>query len=217
MHGARSEIIKSFQRRESDGLIKKLDFKYARGGRQYNYKITEKGLTQVIKNDPDPLNFWKNLFGYSQHIDKSLTMEEVGRYYDLFTERFLKYRNTDSFSVLEFFDELYDQWIDKTILKNNKLEIEQKVIEVLAVYPQIPFEELAKRTGVSEYEVKKCLSRYTLTSYREVDKSRIYGIRTHRWHMERKNRHWKLLLHSVVVVKHDGINHDKRYELSLLV
>jgi hypothetical protein len=214
-HGARSEIIKSFQKLESDGLIKQLDFKYARGGRQYNYKITERGLTQLIKNDPDPLKFWKNLFGYSQHIDRGLTMEEVDRYYDLFTERFLKYKSSDTFSALEFFDQLCDRWFHNTILKKDKLEIEQKVIEVLAVYPRISFKELVKRTGSSNYEAKKCLATYTLTSYRQVDKSRRYGIGSHQWHMERGNRHWKLLLHSIVVVNHVSSIDDETYELSL--
>jgi hypothetical protein len=100
--------------------------------------------------------------------------------------------------------------LNKTILKKDKLEIEQKVIEVLAVYPGISFQELVKRTGASEYEVKKCLTTYTLTSYRQIDKWRKL-----REPKEYHDIYWPILLHSVVIVNQGSSSGDKSYELSL--
>ena len=171
-HGARSEIIKSFQRLESDGLIKKLDFKYARGRRQYNYKITEDGLTALISYDPHPIKFWKILFGFCHHDDKGLTSDKIDAYYNLFIEGFLKYKQPGFFNSLHFFDLMHEKWFRKTVLENYNLGVEQKVIEVLARYPGISFEELVQKTGVGEYEVKKCLINYTLESYCPTDRNK---------------------------------------------
>ena len=106
------------------------------------------------------------MFGYSYHKDKGLTMEEVDSYYNLSLEKFLKYKYADAYGILDYFDEMCEQWLYKTILKEDKLEVEQKVIEVLAIYPGITFKELVERTGSSEYEVEKCLMTFSsLQSY----------------------------------------------------
>ena len=72
----------------------------------------------------------------------------------------MKYKRPGFFNSLHFFD-LMHEWFRKTVLENYNLGVEQKVIEVLARYPGISFEELVQKTGVDEYEVKKCLINYT--------------------------------------------------------
>ena len=99
------------------------------------------------------------------------------------------------------FDEMCEQWLYKTILKEDKLEVEQKVIEVLAIYPGITFKELVERTGSSEYEVEKCLMTFsnllillTLKQLGDIplDSREIKNIDYLRWH---------ILLHNIVVVE----------------
>jgi hypothetical protein len=69
---------------------------------------------------------------------------------------------------VNYFDEMCDHWLHKAILNKNKLTVEQKVIEVLAVYPGISLKELVEKTDSSEYEVKTCLMTFTLESYSQT-------------------------------------------------
>lgn len=215
-HGTHSEIIKAFKKLESEHLIETAGIKIGRGNRQWYYKITEEGLSRLIANDPHPVKFWKILFGYSHHDEKGLTPEKVDKYYDLFIERFLKYKHTDIFNMLDYFDDICDEWFHR-ILEGKRLGAEQKVIEVLANYPGISFKELVRRTGASEYEVKKCLMTYTLESHKYINEIKKFRIRPplnvlmiKKFH----NIYWYILSHSIVVVKPNRTN-EKSYELSL--
>jgi hypothetical protein len=213
-HGARSEIIKSFEKLEKDGLIKKLDFKSARGRRQYNYKITENGLSALICHDPHPLKFWKALFGYCHHDDKGLTADKIDEYYKLFIDRFLKYKQPGFFSTLFFFDVLHE-WFRKTLLKSYKLGAEQKVVEVLARYPGISFEELVKKAAVGEYEVKKCLVHYTLECPPDRNEIKYHGKRSLAVIENELDKYLRFILHNIIVLKKDSMTNVESYELSL--
>ena len=215
--GTHSEIIKAFSKLESKGSIEKIrKYKKGRGRKQWYYKITEEGVKQLIEFDPHPLKFWKILFGYSYHKDKGLTMEEVDSYYNLSLEKFLKYKYADAYGILDYFDEMCEQWLYKTILKEDKLEVEQKVIEVLAIYPGITFKELVERTGSSEYEVEKCLMTFSSLQSYLLTLKQLGDIPLNS--REIKKHHdlrWHILLHNIVVVERGSSNRDVRYKLSL--
>ena len=164
----------------------------------------------LIRYDPHPRKFWKVLFGYSYHYDEGLSPKKIDEYFDVFIEKYLKYKNTSVSSMLDYFDEMCDHWLNKKILKKDKLEVEQKVIEVLTVHRGITLKELVQRTGASEDEVKKSLTTYTLTSYRPIDKWIKLTKRS-----QYRNFYWRMLLHSIVVTKYGDSRDDKTYELSL--
>jgi hypothetical protein len=214
-HGTRSETIKAFNRLKSDGLIRKLDYKkFVKGRRQYYYKITEEALASLVSYDPHPLKFWKVLFGYCHHDEKGLTPDKIDGYYNLFISEYLKYSNV-AFSIqLDIFDIMCDQWLRKVILEKNKLGIEQKIIEVLAIDPGISLKEIVKKTKASEYKIKKCLTNYTLKSYRLSDEheSLYQGVVARKYH----KKYWEFLLHSVIVANWSTNNGTELYRLTLV-
>ena len=49
---------------------------------------------------------------------------------------------------MDIFDNMREQWF-QNILKSDKLNLEQKILEVLAIHPKLTFEELVEKTGES--------------------------------------------------------------------
>jgi hypothetical protein len=208
-----ADIINAFNKLELEGRIKKLGYEpYTRGRKQYYYVITYRGLELLITDNPHPIKFWKILFGYCHHM--GLASEKVEGFYDLFKERFLKYRNHSFSFQLEIFDNMSDKWLIEMILTGNTLNLEQKIIEILAINPGITFEELFKKTGTeSKSDVNKCLSMYTLESYKPLNDRTVYLYQESIGKRHNK-KYWDLLLHSVIIVKQNKDN-IKTYELSL--
>ena len=137
-----ADIINAFNRLETEDLIKKSGYKqYTRGRKQYYYVITYSGLELLITDDPHPLKFWKVMFGYCYH-NNLLDSDKIEEFYDLFKEKFLKYRNQSFFFQLDIFDNMCDKWLREMILNSNRLSLEQKIIEILAINPGITIQEL---------------------------------------------------------------------------
>ncbi len=212
-HGTQPEISKAFNRLEKNGLIKKLsERKFSRGRMQYYYRIIWKGLELLIIDDPHPLKFWKILFGYCHHGDKGLTLHEIDKLYNFFMERYLKYRNTGFSFQLDIFDNTREQWLNNIVNNSEEMSLDQKVIEVLAIYPGIPFKKLVEKTGTTEKELKKCLLTYTLKSYSPLDDKTAYIYQNVIGKVGNK-KYWDLLLHNSI--KSRLSNDTKVYELSL--
>jgi predicted transcriptional regulator len=212
-HGTHSEIIKAFNQLEQKGLIKKLsECKFSRGRKQYYYKITEKGIELLITDDPHPLKFWKILFGYCHYNDKGLTRDKINEFYNLFIQRYLKYKNTGFSFQLDIFDNTREQWLGKIKNNSDEITVDQSIIEVLAICPRITFEELAKKAGVTENEVKKCLANYTLEAYNLLDDKTAY-IHQNVTGKKYNKKYWDFLLHNTIVSRRN--NNTKVYELSL--
>ena len=209
-----ADIINAFNRLETEDLIKKSGYKqYTRGRKQYYYVITYSGLELLITDDPHPLKFWKVMFGYCYH-NNLLDSDKIEEFYDLFKGKFLKYRNQSFSFQLDIFDNMCEKWLREMILNGNRLTLEQKIIEILAINPGITIEELVEKTGIeSKSDVSRCLSEYTLESYRPINDRTVY---LHQGSIGKRHnkKYWDLLLHSVIIVK-PGKDNIKTYELSL--
>jgi hypothetical protein len=210
-HGTHSETIKAFNRLESDGLIKRLsECRFSRGRKQYYYKITQRGVEQLINYDPHPLKFWKILFGYCHH--NGLTKDRIDEFYNLFIERYLKYKNTGFSFQLDIFDNTRELWLHESINNSDEITLYQKVIEVLAVYPRITFDELVEKAGATDGDLKKCLLTYTLESYNPLDDKTAY-IHQNIIGKKHNKKYWDFLLHNTIISRQSDNNNV--YELSL--
>ena len=210
-----ADIINAFSKLEFDGRVKKLDYEpYTRGRKQYYYTITFSGLELLITDNPHPIKFWKVMFGYCHHIEE-LTSDEIEQFYNLFNEKFLKYRNHIFSIQLDIFDNMCEKWLKEMISTGNKLTLEQEIIEVLAINPDITFEELVEKTSTkSKSDVIKCLSKYTLESYRPLNDRTVYLYQESIGKRYNK-KYWDLLLHNVIIVKQDTKDNTTTYGLSL--
>ena len=210
-----ADIINAFNKLELENRIKKSGYEpYTRGRKQYHYVITYSGLELLITDNPHPSKFWKVLFGYCHH-NNGLPSDKVEEFYNLFKEKFLKYRNQSFSFQLDIFDNMCDKWLREMILNSNGLNLEQKIIEILAINPGITFEELAEKTGIESIsDVNNCLSVYTLESYRPLNDRTVYLYQESIGKRHNK-KYWDLLQHSVIIVKISKDN-IKTYELSLI-
>src|SRR5918912_1447697 len=78
------------------------------------------------------------------------------------------------FFQLDFFSKMCSKWIQDNTKNKNKISLEQKVIEILSMYPAIALEELVKRIGEPQQEkVIKVLESYTMKKLHYTD---IYDI-----------------------------------------
>lgn len=217
------DILKAFDELERKGLIQKDRRKFGRGRRQFYYKITDKGVELLISYEPThPLKFWRAMFGYCHHHNDNgkISYDKIEKFYQLFMKKYLKYPSHGFSFQLDIFDNMRDKWFKEFILNsiddkdNNKINPEQKVIEVLAIYPKLTFEDLVEKTKESESEISKVLSTYTLESYKPLIDENEYYMDQNIIGKKYNKKYWDLLLHNTVIVRqnNDGI---KIYDLSL--
>jgi hypothetical protein len=218
------DILKAFDELERKGLIEKGKRKFGRGRKQFYYKITNKGVELLISYEPThPLKFWKAMYGYCHHFNDNgkISYDKVDNLYQLFMKKYLKYPSHGFSFQLDIFDNMCDKWFKEFILnsdddnKNNKkASPEHKVIEVLAIYPKLKFEDLVKKTKEDESEISKVLSTYTLESYKPLVDEEEYYTDQNIIGKRNNKKYWDFLQHNIVIVTQnsDGI---KTYELSL--
>lgn len=132
----------------------------------------------------------------------------------MFLERYLRYRNYSFSFQLDIFDNMRDKLLDRIMLTTDKLNLEQKIIEILAIYPRITLEELIEKTRASRSDISKCLSTFTLESYTPLNDETVY---IHQGIIGKKHnkKYWDFLLHSIIITKQRTENDTKTYELSL--
>ncbi len=204
----RHEILDVFSFLESKGLIKKLStdpgpgLVYGRGRPKTYYAITKEGLATLMNDDKTvAVKFWKILFSYAINNKDSLTIDEIEEFYHMFVKRYLRFHNRIFSSQLNQFRAMRAE-LEKTILQSDKITAAQKVIEVLSINPNIPFEELVKKTGESEEEIRQVLTNYSYTYNSPSRHSKIYD-----------SRYAGMLVHNVIITVQ---NIDKQtFELSL--
>jgi hypothetical protein len=214
-HKSHADIISAVNKLENKGLIKKSGWKpYARGRKQYYYKITEEGLKLLIIDDPHPLKFWKALLGYCHHDDVGLTSNKIDEFNKLFIEKYLKYRNYSFSFQYDIFDKMRDKWLQDFILVSKRISTEQKVIEVLSIYPNITFEKLVQKTRENKSDVSRILSTYTLESYKPLVIENEYYIDQNIIGKKYNKKYWDFILHNTIIIRQnsEGV---KIYELSL--
>ncbi len=153
------------------------------------------------------------MFGFGYQCKNGLSSESVEELYQLFLQKYLKYRNYDFFFNMDIFDNVREQWFQK-ILKSDKPNLEQKILEVLAIHPKLTFEELVEKTEESRDDVRNCLSGYTLESYKPLVEKTVY-IQQNITGKANNKKYWDFLLHSTIRVEENRKDYSKTYELSL--
>jgi hypothetical protein len=214
------DILKAFDELERKGLIEKGKRKFGRGRKQFYYKITEKGVGLLISYEPThPLKFWKAMYGYCHHFNDNgkISYDKVENLYQSFMKKYLKYSSHGFSFQFDIFDNMCDKWFKDFILNSDddtKISPEQKVIEALAIYPKLKFEDLVKKTKEDESEIRKVLSTYTLESYKPLVDENEYYTDQNIIGKKYNKKYWGFLLHNTVIVtqNNDGI---KTYDLSL--
>jgi hypothetical protein len=192
-------------------------FKPGRGRRQNYYEITQAGLELLIIDEPiHPIKFWKAILGYCHHYDGNMSEDRFNELSLQFMSKYLKYPNHGFSFQLEIFDNMRDKWFDTYILSNtdNKVNLAQKILEVLALYPKLSLEEIVEKTQASQSEINLILSTYTLDSYSPL-KEQTYYIHQNVIGKRNNRKYWDFLLHNTIISKQESKDNIKTYELSL--
>jgi len=210
------DIIHAVAKLEKDGYIKIAYEKQGRGKKQVYYTITEKGLKLLMISDNNchPLKFWKPLLGYCHHSDEVLASDKIEKFYQLFIEKYLKYRSYGFSFEFDIFNNMRDKWLREMILNFDKPSPEQKILEVLAIYPKITLKELAEKIEENKANTSKVLSTYTFESYKPQTHENEYYTDQNIIGKKYNKKYWDFLLHNIVIGGHNSEGVET-YELSL--
>jgi DNA-binding PadR family transcriptional regulator len=220
------DILDSFKKLEKKSYIEKGRLAFGRGRKQFYYRITEKGLLVLLtfEEKPNPIKFWKSLFGYCHHFDSKnrVTYEKVLHLLSLFGKTYFKYSHYNLPSQLDNFQNMRESWINHLGQgsERKKVSTEQKIIEFLGVHPlRATLKEITEEIGESESDTKRILYTYTYNSFNppsSTESNLIFRSMMNSNIMDRKYNdefHTSFLLHNLVRV--DQTRPQERYELSL--
>jgi hypothetical protein len=200
----RAEILKAFRFLNNNGLVISIKSNpgqglvYGKGRPKIYYKITYEGIKLLISNNLHPLKLWKAIIGYCHHNDTKVSLTAINEIYQLFLNEYLKFPNHGFSFQLDIFDNMRDKWLDELILNDANVNLYQKVIEVLAIYPESTLKEIVKKTNENESEIRKVISTYTTESYTPLVENTYY-IYQNIVGKKYNKKYWDLLLHSIVV------------------
>lgn len=106
-----------------------VDKKLDRGKIQVYYVITEKGLKALLYYDDfDPIRFWEILYAYCQHSDEIVTLDKIEEFYQIVIRRYLKHSVHEFSCQLDFFDDICNNWFQKTIVMSNGITPLKKLL-----------------------------------------------------------------------------------------
>lgn len=212
----RREILEAFEHLRYEESIIKVDFKSgpgvfpARGRPETHYKITENGLKDLIANgNISRSQFWKVLVGYSSNNDDVLTLDKLHEFLIIFIWKHSKYRFHGFATYYDFFHAICNNWFKEEVLVSDRISNFQKVMEVLAIYPKITFNDLVEKVGESGSIVKETLSLY---SYRPGSFQDPDVIINDYDYSKKKNSDF--IVENIISVNQEN-NNGVTYELSL--
>lgn len=152
--------------------------------RERFYKLSAKGLSVLIDENPSPQEFWMAMIWYFRLNTKAVGKDEFNRYYDRFIQKSVGSFSLHScFFLGDIFDSLFKNWSKKLFgyqyddqsrahgynyynNNNNKLPKttqDHKVLECLLLNRRITIENIASLTQLSEKEIRKILNDYIIT------------------------------------------------------
>ena len=210
------DILKSFDILDKKKLIKKNKNRiFGRGRPQYTYEITRNGIETLILDDAtSPLNFWKVMYGYCHNTKQEIEITELDKFFQLYFQRYLPYYNRTLLNHVDIFNKMVQRWFNDFIKNINGISSEQKILEVIAIYPNLTFNELADKTALSPHIIKKVLHNHSMEDFPNIIKSRN-EIYIYQNIIGKKNnkKYWDFFQHIIIKKKiQDGIY---RYELTL--
>ncbi|MGB7638960.1 MAG: MarR family winged helix-turn-helix transcriptional regulator, partial [Nitrososphaeraceae archaeon] len=160
--------------------------------RERFYKLSAKGLSVVLDENPSPQEFWMAMIWYYRLNTKAVGKDEFNRYYDRFIQKSVGSFSLHSYFFLgDIFDSLFKKkWSRKLFgyqyddqsrahgynyYNNNnnnnnnndnklpKTTQNYKVLECLLLNRQITIQNIASLTQLSEKEIRKILNEYIIT------------------------------------------------------
>ena len=152
--------------------------------RERFYKLSAKGLSVLIDENPSPQEFWMAMIWYFRLNTKAVGKDEFNRYYDRFIQKSVGSFSLHScFFLGDIFDSLFKNWSKKLFgyqyddqsrahgynyynNNNNKLPKttqDHKVLECLLLNRRITIENIASLTQLPEKEIRKILNEYIIT------------------------------------------------------
>ena len=182
-----STISDAFKIMENAKLIRWANVPEFKKGvrRERFYKLSPKGLSVVIDENPSPQEFWMAMIWYCSLNAKAVGKDEFNRYYDRFIQKSVGSFSLHScFFLGDIFDSLFKKKWSKKLFgyqyddqsrahgynyynnNNNKLPKttqDHKVLECLLLNRQITIENIASLTQLPEKEIRKILNEYIIT------------------------------------------------------
>ena len=172
------EILESYAALEKKGLISKMKYEnpgigktLRRGRKKRYYQITDLGISVLINEGIDAREFWMIML-YYYYYNKTADQYIIDYYYQSFLKRQLKYKsvidNGYFISQLQIFDNMSKNWIDDKISAIDcEIGLSQKILETLARFPGLTFNDIANKINVPKHIVKRELKELAAEGHHE--------------------------------------------------
>jgi hypothetical protein len=195
--------------------ISRAELKLGRGRPEKFYNISEKGLRLLLKDDPVPEKFWRIMIGLCHHRERSIDRILVEELFGLMTKHFLNYSSERGYVFHpDLFNNMEEFWRENCIMGDNKIRLDQKILEILSLHPQITIDQLLKLANEKDVEsVRKIISMYSHVLYKPL----IVGRETYPCEGSsygKRSNAPTLLLHNTIIIRQSAKGVFK-YELSL--
>jgi len=202
--------------------------------RRKSYKLSDKGLTVFISENPSPYEFWIAIAWYFLNFN-AVDQVLFNKYYDSFIQKFVgdSFPLRSCFFLSDSFDRLFEKW-GKQLEKYNDPRMTAyyyqhdpiqacKVIECLSQNRAITIKQIAGFTQLTEQEVRNVLNDYSITQSNYYHYVELYDSV---YRSDRSiNATTDFLNHLVIIpirtkeVKQEAAKYDtkdQKFELSLL-
>ena len=95
------------------------------------------------------------MYGYCNNSEKIISYNDIDKYFQLFFQNYLNYHNANFMDLLDIFENMSKEWINSFVKSTNYLSSEQKVLEILSLYPKLSFEEMLRKSEINAYTLEK--------------------------------------------------------------
>lgn len=184
-----------------------------RGKKEVFFDITDKGLISFVSECQGTEKFWKVIIDYVSRNEKRVSGDAIARLIGLFTRKQLNYLAGYKFMLrLETLDELFSNWNAERTNEAGEVIPAQKVIEALAISPNMTLEELKQETGESELEIQSVLAQYCISSSSDLPTLSDWVLCGE---AHSKNSRSRKLMRTAIIARNgpDGL---QRYALSIV-
>jgi DNA-binding PadR family transcriptional regulator len=192
-HGNISEACDSLDRA---GLIK-ICGKESNGGRpEIFYRVTNDGVHYLIENSQTPTDFWTSLVLLVYYQQNPTSWQQILELFDLYLKKYLKhYLKQGYYSIqLDEFNSTCISWFGKAVLHATKIQPAQKVLEVLAINPDLSLDEISRLTKEKLSTVQTIIRMYTSIHHKPVLVD-VYGHHDGPFYP----REWRFQIHNAIV------------------
>ena len=163
------EIWESFRALESKGLISEMGFRTeemvanTRGRMHKYYHLTEKGFLALIQEGMSSDDFWRATINFSR-FRKKFDRTVIDLFCHEFLHHYLQYpsviENSFFISQLDILGDMCEKWVQDNI-SENEIGVFQKILEILAIHPNLTVKRIADKTFDSLEKVRAELKRIT--------------------------------------------------------